>query len=308
MFIGIIICCILPDFPHTWRLLSPELKAIGTFSTQTKLPHDSTNAIPTAQRRLAVDAAEIDLDEKGAAAQIKGMKMALTDPKVYLLALAYFCQTGAAGFQFFFPTLTALLGYSHIVSLLLVAPPYLFITFYSYIHGLASDRYKKRFWFFVYPIPLTIAGWIIFMSTKEFGARYFSFFLMVFIFCQNGTIYAWIAGAIPRPPAKRAAAFAFINAIGNSSSIWTPYTYRTQDAPYYRPALGVCIALQLVGFCAALALKFMLERDNKQLDRMENEDAVLTAADLRKLSATAAAEGVDLAEARRFQKSYRYVI
>jgi hypothetical protein len=233
--------------------------------------------------------------------------MAMTDPKVYLLALAYFCQTGAAGFQFFFPTLTALLGYSHIISLLLVAPPYVFITFYSYFHGLASDKYKKRFWFFVYPIPITIAGWAIFMATKSFGARYFSFFLMVFIFCQNGTIYAWIAGAIPRPPAKRAAAFAFINAVGNSSSIWTPYTYRVQDAPYYRLALGVCIGLQTVGFLAALTLKIMLDRENKRLDRLENEDATLTGEDVRKLQKTAAVEGVDLAEARRFQKSYRYV-
>lgn len=27
--VGILICCILPDFPHTWRMLSPELKDIG---------------------------------------------------------------------------------------------------------------------------------------------------------------------------------------------------------------------------------------------------------------------------------------
>lgn len=58
----------------------------------------------------------------------------------------YMCITGAAGFQNFFPTLTATLGYNHIVSLLLVAPPYIFITFYSYAHGIISDRLQKRFW------------------------------------------------------------------------------------------------------------------------------------------------------------------
>ena len=46
------------------------------------------------------------------------------------------------------------------------------------------------------------------MATDNFGAKYFSLFLMCFIFSMNGTTYAWIAGAIPRPPAKRAAAFA----------------------------------------------------------------------------------------------------
>ena len=56
------------------------------------------------------------------------------------------CVTGAAGFQNFFPTLTATLGYNHVISLLLVAPPYVFMTLYSYAHGIMSDKYGKRFW------------------------------------------------------------------------------------------------------------------------------------------------------------------
>lgn len=142
------------------------------------------------------------------------------------------CVTGAAGFQNFFPTLTATLGYNHTISLLLVAPPYIFMTFWTYGHGILSDRMGKRFWqvpnsifqssmaanamlrFFVYPIPITIIGFLVFMFTDSFGAKYFSTFLFIFVFAQNGTIYSWIAGAIPRPPAKRAAAYAFINSLG----------------------------------------------------------------------------------------------
>lgn len=133
--------------------------------------------------------------------------------------------TGAAGFQNFFPTLTKTLGYSETISLLLVAPPYVFMVFYSFAHCYASDYYKNRFWFLAYPVFVSTAGFIIFMATDSFGPRYFSFFLMNFVFAQNGTIYAWISNAIPRPPAKRAAALAFINSIGNSASIWTPFTY-----------------------------------------------------------------------------------
>ena len=68
MVIGIIIVFILPDFPHTWRLLSPELKFV-------------------ANRRMAIDAAEADLDEAGGMSHIRGMKLALTDPKVCLMLL-----------------------------------------------------------------------------------------------------------------------------------------------------------------------------------------------------------------------------
>lgn len=63
MFVGILILFILPDFPHTWKLLSPELKFV-------------------ANRRMAIDAAEADVDEAGGMSQVRGMVLALTDVKV----------------------------------------------------------------------------------------------------------------------------------------------------------------------------------------------------------------------------------
>ncbi|KAK5056223.1 hypothetical protein LTR84_012776 [Exophiala bonariae] len=287
--IGILIMFVLPDFPDTWKSLSPEMKHV-------------------ANRRLAIEAAEADVDEAGAMSQVRGLKLALTDSSTYMLAIAYMAITGAAGFQNFFPTLTGTLGYSRIISLLLCAPPYVFIFFYSFIHSVISDRMGNRFWFFMYPIPVTIVGWVIFMTTDSFGPRYFSLFLMVFIFAMNGTCYAWIAGAIPRPPAKRAAAYAFINSIGNSASIWTPFTYRTQDKPHYRLALGICIGLQVVAASMGLAMRIKLTRQNKRLERLEDEDQPLSERDLKKLQKTAEIEGIDVAAARRLQKGYRYMI
>ncbi|KAF2007069.1 MFS general substrate transporter [Amniculicola lignicola CBS 123094] len=223
---------ILPDFPDTWR-------------------------------RLAIDAAEADTDNAGGMSQIHGMKLAFLDPKTYILALAYMGITGSAGFQNLFPTLTATLGYSRIISLLLVAPPYVFMVFYSFGHCYINDKIGNRFWFLTYPVFIAIAGFVTFMSTDSFGLRYFSFFLMTFVFAQNGTIYAWISNGIPRPPAKRAAALAFINSIGNSASTWTPLTYWPSSAPHYRPAL---------------------QHQNRQPARMENVDAELTEKDIKKFA------------------------
>ena len=64
MLIGIIIVFVLPDFPDTWKALSPEFKSV-------------------ANRRMAIDAAEADVDEGGAKSMLTGMKQALTDPKVF---------------------------------------------------------------------------------------------------------------------------------------------------------------------------------------------------------------------------------
>jgi len=72
------IMLVLPDFPDTWRLLSSEMKHV-------------------ANRRLAVDAAEADVDAPGASSQLHGLKLAMTDIKTYILAAAYLCITAAAG-------------------------------------------------------------------------------------------------------------------------------------------------------------------------------------------------------------------
>lgn len=289
VFIGLMIVVLLPDFPDTWRALSPEMKRV-------------------ANRRLAIDAAEADVDEAGAMSQIRGMKLAFMDPKTYILAIAYHAITGAAGFQNFFPTLTATLGYSHIVSLLLVAPPYVFITFYSFAHSFTSDRVGNRFWFFVYPVPVTIVGFVIFMTTNSFGPRYFSFFLMNFVFVMNGTCYAWISNAIPRPPAKRAAALAFMNSVGNAASIWTPFTYYKSQGNHYPVALGICIGLQALAAVMGVLLRWVLQRQNKRLARLEDDNVQLTEREMAKLRKTAEFEGIDIAAARRLQKGYRFMI
>ncbi|KAJ5132088.1 hypothetical protein N7448_006246 [Penicillium atrosanguineum] len=288
VFVGIVICFVLPDFPETWKLLSPEMRKI-------------------AERRLAIDAAEADVDEKGSMSQIQGLKLAMTDMKTYVLALGYMCITGAAGFQNFFPTLTETLGYPKTISLLLCAPPYIFMVIYSLSHSWISDKLGIRFWFFAYPVIPTIIGFVIFIKTESFGPRYFSLFLMVFVFAQNGTLYSWIANALPRPPAKRAAAYAFINSIGNSASIWTPYTYLESEKPKYYTAMYVCIGLQVLGLLCGVFMYFNLGMLNKRQERLENEDTQLTEKELRRLHLTAETEGIDIAAARRLQKGFRYV-
>lgn len=296
VFIGILVCLILPDFPDTWKALSPEMKRVANL-------------------RLAIDAAEADLDASGAMSQVRGMKLAFTDPKTYMLALAYMGITGAAGFQNYFPTLTKTLGYNNIISLLLVAPPYVFMVFYSYGHCYASDSLGNRFWFLMYPVAVSIVGFIIFMTCSSFGPLYFSFFLMNFVFAQNGIIYAWIANAIPRPPAKRAAALAFINSVGNSATIWTPYTYTPSSQPRYRPAMGTCIALEILAMSMFLGMRFYLQRQNKALDRQEREATQVPEGDATSKSQIAAqlegmdiSQGIDITTLNSIEKGYRYMI
>jgi len=224
---------------------------------------------------MALQAAESDLDEDNgtAASQLTGLKLAFADPKLYLFSAIYTCIVGSFGFTNFFPTLTSSLGYNHTISLLLAAPPFLFMTLYSSIHSLLSDRLQSRFWFFIYPIPIAIIGFILFMNTDtdSLPAKYSATFLMMFAVAMNGTTLSWAASSMPRPPAKRAVAYAFMNALANITGIWTPFTYRDRDWPRYRLALGICVGLQAGAAVLGTWLRVMLGRENKRLEREERE-------------------------------------
>ena len=65
--VGIVIVFVLPDFPDTWKLLSPEEKFV-------------------ANRRMATDGSEADVDESGGMSQLRGAKLAFMDIKVRLAA------------------------------------------------------------------------------------------------------------------------------------------------------------------------------------------------------------------------------
>lgn len=68
------------------------------------------------------------------------------------------------------------------------------------------------------------------------------------------------------------------------------------------------MGLMLVSGICATILRFMLARENKMLDRMEDADAEMTDRDVRKLERTAEVEGIDVAAARRLQKGHRYIL
>ena len=61
--VGIAVVFVLPDFPDTWKKLSPELKHV-------------------ANRRMAIDAAEADVDVGGRMSYLSGAKLAFADPRV----------------------------------------------------------------------------------------------------------------------------------------------------------------------------------------------------------------------------------
>ena len=113
IFFAAVAIFVLPDFPTTTtRWLTPQERALVI-------------------KRMKEDLGISDQEEAGG--HWHGLWLAITDWKVWWLAVMLTSETVALSFNAYFPTLTATLGYNPTVSLLLVAPPFLFTAVVSFL-------------------------------------------------------------------------------------------------------------------------------------------------------------------------------
>ena len=129
------------------------------------------------------------------------------------------------------------------------------------------DRTGERFFHITVPLCFAVFAYILAACTTKIGPRYFAMMLMV-PGVYSGYVVAlhWISNSLPRPPAKRAVALAFINAISNCSSIYASYMYLPSASPRYVVAMSVNCAMAVMAILAAITLRFILVGLNKKLD------------------------------------------
>jgi hypothetical protein len=179
-----------------------------------------------------------------------------------------FCIVASGSVTNFFPTVVATLGYSNVNSLLLTAPPYVLCVITSFTNAWHADRTGERYWHIILPLIVNMIANIIAATTTSLAPRYLSMMLMVpGVYTGYVVALAWISNTLPRPPAKRAAGLAFINAVSNTSSIYASYMYPNSAGPRYIVAMSVNCCTSFIAICAATVLRFMLVRLNKKLDR-----------------------------------------
>ncbi|KAK6366323.1 hypothetical protein LTS17_010829 [Exophiala oligosperma] len=242
---------VLPDYPSTTRWLSTEEKRI-------------------AEGRLAIDAG-LSAQETGGEelTSVQGLLLAVKDIKVWLLGITYHATIMGLSFVFFFPTITQALGYNTTTTLLLTAPPWIFAILVSLPNAWHADRTGERFFHYAGPAVTCIIGYIISITTKTTAPRYVSMFMMTTGYASGFVMLAWISNTIPRPAAKKAAAIAIVNAMGNIGSIPGSYIWPANYGPLYVKSFGAEIAILGFGLICALVLRCYLLAQNKKLDREE---------------------------------------
>ncbi|KAI1353541.1 major facilitator superfamily domain-containing protein [Xylaria sp. FL0043] len=246
--VAIIAVPILPNFPRTTKWLTEEEKALAIW-------------------RLEEDVGEDDWAE-GEQSMWHGAKLAFTDVKTYVLLFLLVGIVSCGGVTNFLPAVVKTLGYNSVNTLLLTSPPYVLCVITSSLNAWHADRTGERFWHITLSLCVALAGFIIAAATTSVGPRYFAIIIMVpGIYGAFVVSLAWISNTMPRPPAKRAAALSFINAVSNATSIYASYLYQDWMAPRYVIAFSVNSGTAVLGIVSALILRIILVRLNKKLDR-----------------------------------------
>lgn len=138
----------------------------------------------------------------------------------------------------------------------------------SYLNAFHADRTGERYFHIVLPLCVSVVAFILAACTTATAPRYVAMMLMVpGVYTGYVVALAWISNTLPRPPAKRAAALAFINAVSNCSSIYASYMYPTSAAPRFTTAFIVNCITSVVAIAAATVLRFMLVRLNRKLEQ-----------------------------------------
>ncbi|KAI0036163.1 MFS general substrate transporter [Vararia minispora EC-137] len=283
MTIGFITMYLLPDYPHNTRWLSAAERRL-------------------AQVRLAEDAGEADADTSADTAW-SGFVLALKDPKVSIMAIMTCAQLLGLSFVNFFPTLTATLGFSTTISLLLAAPPWIVATIVCIVNARHADVSGERFFHIAGPWWGVIVGYIIGLSTMNTGGRYVAMFLMACGYAGFALTLVWVSNAVPRPPAKRAAAIGIVNGFGNIGNLIGSFTWKAQWGPDYHPSMWISLSSLLLSSALALVVRQMLVRDNKKLKASEMADR----ATRERVEDAARLEGITIEEALARKRGFRYL-
>jgi hypothetical protein len=250
---------VLPNFPRTTTWLTEEERQLAIW-------------------RLEEDIGEDDWVSSSDQSFWHGFKLAFEDIKMWILMIMLTGIVSSGSVTNFFPTVVKTLGYGTITTLLLTAPPYVLAVITAMANAWHADRTGERYFHVTLPLYVAVAAFILAASTTATAPRYVAMMLMVpGVYTGYVVALGWISNCMPRPPAKRAAALAAINAVSNCSSIYASYMYPSSAGPRYIVAMSVDCATAALAIIMATLLRFILVKLNKKLDRGEHVEGAVNA-------------------------------
>ncbi|KAI9325796.1 major facilitator superfamily domain-containing protein [Zopfochytrium polystomum] len=221
----------------------------------------NTSWLTEGERKLAT--ARLLADSIGQAAgpgathgHVASLVETLGDWRTWMFTLLFMLVTGSQTIQYFIPTLMTQLGYSGNTAQYMTVPPYTVAAVAILSLGLFTDKTGDR--------ALVIAG-CTFVATISFVVDVVSYddhvryaFLClavagVWTSCMLTLVF--LSNVIVWPSEKRAVAQAFVNAMGNSASIYGSFLWPDSTKPRYVQGFSTTIAFLSTACFTSLVLR-----------------------------------------------------
>jgi len=288
IFFGLLVPFILADYPATTGWLSDRDRVI-------------------AQGRLVKDVGILDNPDESETTSkgvFHGLILAVGDIKVWLMAFMYFSYLIGLSFSQYLPTITKTLGFSTTTTLLMTFPPWAFATIYALFNSWHSDRTNEKFWHVASSYGFALLGYIIALSAKTVAGRYISLFFMCMGFSAGIITIGWVGLVVPRPPVKRAAAIALVNAFANIGQIPASYLWPSKWGPRYWQSFSTEIVLLCFSVSVVFVLRTYLIYLNKKLEKGEAEAFAVSS---KVAEQSADLVHVSVQDEKRIVESFRYI-
>ncbi|KAJ9094626.1 hypothetical protein QFC19_007839 [Naganishia cerealis] len=250
---------VLPNFPATTRWLTEREKWL------------------CAERLRAdgVGAAQGDAEVLGHG---KAFKSVLSDWRTYVMTFLFMMVTGAQTIQYFIPTLTKNMGYKGTTAQYMTIPVsvrplargaapfaegchlqiYMVAVVGILVIPMSSDRFKERPFHISISMGLGAGCFAVLIATQKHIIQYvFLCFGVALIYANAPLVLVWTSNIISYPAEKRAITQAFVNALGNSASIYGAFLWPAKTGPKYIMGFSVTLAMLAACSIGAQAMRFL---------------------------------------------------
>ncbi|KAG8533207.1 uncharacterized protein KY384_001990 [Bacidia gigantensis] len=268
---------VIPSFPEdaNWCVIT-ALVLITCTNHDFRLTHEERHYI---RARLETDQGKVALERRISPHDVLNV---FKDFKVFFGGFMYLgLLVPAYGYAFFAPGIIRSYGYSQIQTQLHSVPPWACSFVFALIVAYFSDLLKHRFFFTIFTIAMSIAGFAILLSTHthkhlEYGAL---FLVTMGTYSALPVIVCWFNMNLGGHH-RRAVGTAWQIGFGNISGIIATYAFLMKDAPEYRPGFSICIGFACLSglSCLLYALSLLYQnrwraKQGKDLGLGESEKA-----------------------------------
>ncbi|KAJ2917764.1 hypothetical protein MD484_g2676, partial [Candolleomyces efflorescens] len=247
--LGLLAWCFIPDFPDQNRFLTQEETAM----VLARVEKDRGDSVPDSFT-------------------VTKVVRHLSDWKIWIFGLMYFCTTVPAyAISFFVTNILLGMGWSMTAALLLSAPPYLFAAISIMIFAWLSDRYQQRALTIAIQVCATVVGCVLIGFCPVPAWKY------VGIFLSNAGSGGCIPGILAYSSnnvvsyTKRGVTTAVVVSFGGIGGIFATTVFRQSDAPHYMPGIYATIGCQFVLLASLAITTVYFKTQNREVQKAPAE-------------------------------------